>query len=66
MYHKKSTRGFSSPQYLSKNVSFLFCLFIDYREHLLVLPIIIYTSKVEMVGIEGDCAEAQVTHCKQE
>ena len=29
LYHKKSTRGFSSPQYLFKNVSFLFCLFID-------------------------------------
>ena len=39
---------------------------IDYREHLLVLPIIIYTSKVEMAGIEGDCAEVQVTHCKKE
>ncbi len=39
---------------------------IDYREHLLVLPIIIYTSKVEMVRIEGDCAEAQVAHCKKE
>ena len=37
---------------------------IDYREHLLVLPIIIYTSKVEMVGIEGDCAEVQATHCR--